>query len=267
MAAFFSARYLTLMDALQNFDGNSIGRKRLSDITITVSSGKVGMVSADLVEGNSKALLFLNTNDCIGQLMKLKVLQHELNGMSSILKLKTSELKENEKLIKELLSKISSEDNSSKCEEAEANATQIANDKKCNPYKKRKLKEPYLGSTILERQVASEGQIDGRSRRSLRLKSSDLNPESCGIKDSLKIENPKVPVSHQVVQEGKAEGRRRSLQTKSCNLKSESCKSVEELPKIDDNILPLSHQVKSQRKVDGRRGSSISKIFCWKATA
>ncbi|CAL9152462.1 unnamed protein product, partial [Musa hybrid cultivar] len=57
------------------------------------------------------------------------------------------------KLIKDLLNKIGSEVGSTKCEEVEANATQLANDKKiCNPNKKRKLKQQPLGPTALVHQ-------------------------------------------------------------------------------------------------------------------
>ncbi|CAL9050828.1 unnamed protein product, partial [Musa banksii] len=225
------------------------------DITNTVSSGRAGMMGADVDRGNSNVISCPSSKDCIVQLMKentallkllaeknkiielsstesqklqfelqktsqqnwqlaranshmlaelnlgkdrLKVLQHELGCTLSILKLKTSELEEKEKLIKELLNKIGSEVGSTRCEEVEANATQLANDKKiCNPNKKRKLKQQPLGPTALVHQVASEGKVDGRRRRSLRTKSSGLKSESCEfVNDLLKRDDGRSPMTH-----------------------------------------------------------------------
>uniref|UniRef100_A0A804IP48 Uncharacterized protein n=1 Tax=Musa acuminata subsp. malaccensis TaxID=214687 RepID=A0A804IP48_MUSAM len=174
----------------------------------------------------------------------------------SILKLKTSELEEKEKLIKDLLNKIGSEVGTTKCEEVEANATQLANDKKiCNPNKKRKLKPQSLGPIALVHQVASEGKVDGRRRRSLRTKSSGLKSESFEfVNDLLKRDDGGSPVTHQVGLEEKVVGRRTSFRTRSCSLKSESHESME-LHKIDDAILPVTCQVPSEEKIDRRRKS------------
>ncbi|XP_065036965.1 shugoshin-1-like isoform X1 [Musa acuminata AAA Group] len=236
--------------------GSAAARKRLSDITNTVSSGRAGMMGADVDQGNSNVISCPSSKDCIVQLMKLKVLQHELGCTLSILKLKTSELEEKEKLIKELLNKIGSEVGSTRCEEVEANATQLANDKKiCNPNKKRKLKQQPLGPTALVHQVASEGKVDGRRRRSLRTKSSGLKSESCEfVNDLLKRDDGRSPMTHRVGLEEKVVGRRSSFRTRSCSLKSESHESME-LHKIDDAILPVNFQVPSEEKIDGRRKS------------
>ncbi|XP_065003732.1 shugoshin-1-like isoform X1 [Musa acuminata AAA Group] len=293
--------------------GSAAARKRLSDITNTVSSGRAGMMGADVDQGNSNVISCPSSKDCIVQLMKentallqllaeknkiielsstesqklqfelqktsqqnwqlaranshmlaelnlgkdrLKVLQHELGCTLSILKLKTSELEEKEKLIKELLNKIGSEVGSTRCEEVEANATQLANDKKiCNPNKKRKLKQQPLGPTALVHQVASEGKVDGRRRRSLRTKSSGLKSESCEfVNDLLKRDDGRSPMTHRVGLEERVVGRRSSFRTRSCSLKSESHESME-LHKIDDAILPVNFQVPSEEKIDGRRKS------------
>nr|XP_018679970.1 PREDICTED: shugoshin-1-like isoform X11 [Musa acuminata subsp. malaccensis] len=244
--------------------GSAAARKRLSDITNTVSSGRAGMMGADVDQGNSNVISCPSSKDCIVQLMKelnlgkdrLKVLQHELGCTLSILKLKTSELEEKEKLIKELLNKIGSEVGSTRCEEVEANATQLANDKKiCNPNKKRKLKQQPLGPIALVHQVASEGKVDGRRRRSLRTKSSGLKSESCEfVNDLLKRDDGRSPMTHRVGLEEKVVGRRSSFRTRSCSLKSESHESME-LHKIDDAILPVNFQVPSEEKIDGRRKS------------
>ncbi|THU72279.1 hypothetical protein C4D60_Mb04t10420 [Musa balbisiana] len=230
--------------------------KRLSDITNTVSSGRAGMMGADVDQGNWNVISCPISKDCIVQLMKLKVLQHELGCTLSILKRKASELEEKEKLIKDLLNKIGSEVGSTKCEEVEANASQLANDKKiCNPNKKRKLKQQPLGPTALVRQVASEGKVDGRRRRSLRTKSSGLKSESCEfVNDFLKRDDGRSPMTHQVGLEEKIVRRRSSFRTRSCTLKSESHESME-LHKIDDAILPVTCQVPSEEKIDGRRKS------------
>nr|XP_018679969.1 PREDICTED: shugoshin-1-like isoform X10 [Musa acuminata subsp. malaccensis] len=277
--------------------GSAAARKRLSDITNTVSSGRAGMMGADVDQGNSNVISCPSSKDCIVQLMKentallkllaeknkiielsstesqklqfelqktsqqnwqlaranshmlaelnlgkdrLKVLQHELGCTLSILKLKTSEL----------------EVGSTRCEEVEANATQLANDKKiCNPNKKRKLKQQPLGPIALVHQVASEGKVDGRRRRSLRTKSSGLKSESCEfVNDLLKRDDGRSPMTHRVGLEEKVVGRRSSFRTRSCSLKSESHESME-LHKIDDAILPVNFQVPSEEKIDGRRKS------------
>ncbi|URD97038.1 hypothetical protein MUK42_31383 [Musa troglodytarum] len=290
-----SNRMMKVHDVLP-LAGSAAARKRLSDITNTVSSGRAGMMGADVDQGNSNVISCPSSKDCIVQLMKentallkllaeknkiielsstelqklqfelqktsqqnwqlaranshmlaelnlgkdrLKVLQHELGCTLSILKLKTSEL----------------EVGSTKCEEVETNATQLANDKKiCNPNKKRKLKQQPLGSTTLVHQVASEGKVDGR-RRSLRTKSSGLKSESCEfMNDLLKRDDGRSPMTHQVGLEEKVVGRRSSFQTRSCSLKSESHESME-LHKIDDAIIPVTCQVPSEEKIDGRRKS------------
>nr|XP_009396185.1 PREDICTED: shugoshin-1-like isoform X5 [Musa acuminata subsp. malaccensis] len=295
--------------------GSAAARKRLSDITNTVSSGRAGMMGADVDQGNSNVISCPSSKDCIVQLMKentallkllaeknkiielsstesqklqfelqktsqqnwqlaranshmlaelnlgkdrLKVLQHELGCTLSILKLKTSELEEKEKLIKELLNKIGSEVGSTRCEEVEANATQLANDKKiCNPNKKRKLKQQPLGPIALVHQVASEGKVDGRRRRSLRTKSSGLKSESCEfVNDLLKRDDGRSPMTHRVGLEEKVVGRRSSFRTRSCSLKSESHESME-LHKIVDAILPVTCQVPSEEKIDGRSRKSL----------
>ncbi|CAL9161918.1 unnamed protein product [Musa hybrid cultivar] len=266
--------------------------KRLSDITNTVSSGTAGMMGADVDRGNSNVISCRISKDCIVQLMKentallnlpaennkiielssteLQKLQFELQKTSQqnwqlaranshmLGELNLGKDREKEKLIKDLLNKIGSEVGTTKCEEVEANATQLANDKKiCNPNKKRKLKPQSLGPTALVHQVASEGKVDGRRRRSLRTKSSGLKSESCEfVNDLLKRDDGGSPVTHQVGLEEKVVGRRSSFRTRSCSLKSESHESME-LHKIDDAILPVTCLVPSEEKIDGRSRKSL----------
>ncbi|XP_042375428.1 shugoshin-1-like isoform X3 [Zingiber officinale] len=187
---------------------------------------------------------------------RLKALQHELGCMSSLLKIKTSELEEKDNLMKELVDKIGYQLSSIKCEEVEVNASDVLKDKQTsNPNKRRKLKDHSFGSTVLMEQV---GNTDGKSRRSLRLAS--IESESCEIReDLLKIDDVILPMSHKKVLEGKDEGRR-SLQAKTLPLKPGSCKSLE-LDKIDA-VMPVSQQVISVGKKaveirkSLRRGSS-----------
>ncbi|XP_064957789.1 uncharacterized protein LOC135608692 [Musa acuminata AAA Group] len=233
--------------------------KRLSDITNTVSSGTAGMMGADVDQGNSNVISCPISKDCIVQLMKFAKKMHSLSVSSfDSQELNLGKDREKEKLIKDLLNKIGSEVGTTKCEEVEANATQLANDKKiCNPNKKRKLKPQSLGPIALVHQVASEGKVDGRRRRSLRTKSSGLKSESCEfVNDLLKRDDGGSPVTHQVGLEEKVVGRRTSFRTRSCSLKSESHESME-LHKIDDAILPVTCQVPSEEKIDGRSRKSL----------
>ncbi|CAL9073758.1 unnamed protein product, partial [Musa acuminata var. zebrina] len=50
--------------------GSAAARKRLSDITNTVSSGRAGMMGADVDQGNSNVISCPSSKDCIVQLMK-----------------------------------------------------------------------------------------------------------------------------------------------------------------------------------------------------
>ncbi|THU72412.1 hypothetical protein C4D60_Mb04t11830 [Musa balbisiana] len=248
--------------------------KRLSDITNTVSSGRAGMMGADVDQGNSNVISCPISKDCIVQLMK------ELN---------LGKDREKEKLIKDLLDKIGSEVGSNKCEEVEANATQLANDKKiCNPNKKHKLKQQPLGPTALVHQVASEGKENTALLKLLaekKYKTSQQNWQLARAKSHmlgelnfgkdrlkvlqhelgctlsiLKLKTSELEISNdpsrpnQVGLEEKVVGRRSSVPTRSCSLKSESHESTE-LHKIDDAILPMTCQVPSEEKIDGRRKS------------
>ncbi|RWW30930.1 hypothetical protein BHE74_00055544 [Ensete ventricosum] len=122
--------------------GSAAARKRLSDITNTVSSGRAGMMGADVDRGNSNVISCQSSKDCIVQLMKVPLgtffsvsLFHPFPSSSAFSCLSFcsycyfSFYK---------LQKVGN----TKCEEVEAKATQLANDKKiCNPNKKRKLKQ------------------------------------------------------------------------------------------------------------------------------
>ncbi|XP_065021730.1 shugoshin-1-like isoform X2 [Musa acuminata AAA Group] len=71
---------------------------------------KTSQQNWQLARANSHMLAELNLGKD-----RLNVLQHELGCILSILKLKTSELEEKEKLIKDLLNKIGSEVGTTKC--------------------------------------------------------------------------------------------------------------------------------------------------------
>ncbi|XP_010935696.1 shugoshin-1 [Elaeis guineensis] len=222
---------------------------------------KVRQQNWQLAQANSQMQAELNLGKD-----RLKASQHELRCMKAVLKVKTLEVEEKEKLNKQMCDNIGCEEEHKKCTVVAVDASHQANDMKTsNANRKRTSKEHSQGSTAMtHEEVAPKEKVE--RRRSLRRRSGDLKSESCEpMVDLIKIEDAKVPV-HSLVSEPLHEGtsvqadipaqgstamtheevapkekvdRRRSLRRRSGNLKSESCEPMVDLIKIEDAKVPV----------------------------
>ncbi|XP_038970867.1 shugoshin-1-like isoform X2 [Phoenix dactylifera] len=177
---------------------------------------------------------------------RLKALQHELRCMKAVLKVKSLEVEEKEKLNQKMCENIGCEEGHKKCAEVAVDASHQANDMKmCNANRKRTSKEPQGSTAMTHEEVAPKEKVE--RRKSLRRRSGNLKSESCEpMVDLIKIEDAKEVQSlvgeplhedtslHEEVAPKEKVERRKSLRRRSGNLKSESCEPMVDLIKIED---------------------------------
>ncbi|KAG1361418.1 shugoshin-1 [Cocos nucifera] len=146
---------------------------------------KVRQQNWQLAQANSQMQAELNLGKD-----RLKASQHELRCMKAVLKVKTLEVEEKEKLNKQMCENIGCE----KCAEVAVDASHQANDMKTsNANRKRTSKEPQGSTAMTHEEVSPKVKVE--RRRSLRRRSGNLKPDSCEpMVDLIKTEDAKVPV-------------------------------------------------------------------------
>ncbi|XP_020079786.1 shugoshin-1-like isoform X2 [Ananas comosus] len=181
-----------------------------------------------LAQANTQMLMELNLGKD-----RLKTLQHELACTTAVLRLKTLELEEKNKVNRQPSESVCFEEERQKDSDVAAGASHLDGSKYFNPDRN------CIGETQSSLPMAITHQEEAREekkdrRKSLRRRSCSLKSESCeSMEDSFKMEDSIIP-DCSIIGEPLNEGRRKSLRSRSSKLKSESHESMEDSFKIED---------------------------------
>ncbi|XP_072994031.1 shugoshin-1 isoform X2 [Typha latifolia] len=188
---------------------------------------KANQQNWQLAQANSQMLTELNLAKD-----RLKTLQHELGCTTAILRLKTLEMEEKEKLGQQLCEKIASEGHPKVAEVVADACCPASNKQTCKPNRKRALETQSLAT--MTDQAITLGKDD---RRSLRRRYNTLKSESCETEEFPMVEDNNVPVCLAIT-EPLDKDRRKPLRLRSSKFKSELCESTEDSSKIEDTKIP-----------------------------